>query len=104
MDQKFMNDEPKKMPDKKLPDHRRKPPAPSGKGWMWRYAIWFFLLWIVFMYFFRSFNEPERTEIAYTEFKRQIKHDNIQKVLVKGKEVSGTFKSYYLVTQDGDTT
>lgn len=97
---KYMKDEPKRFPE-----HERTPAPPAGRNWMWRYLIWFFLIWVVFMYFFRSFQQPERAEISYTEFKRQIKQDNIQEVMVKGQEVNGVFKTdYSIASQSGEDT
>lgn len=83
----------------KTPEHRKRLPIPrSGTGGFWRLIIWFFLLWMVFMYFYNSFNQSDRANISYTDFKKQVKSDNVKGIVVKGQEVSGTFKNNYLVT------
>lgn len=86
-----------KKPDN-IPDFRNKRPAPTGAIKIWRYVLWFFLLWIAFTYIFRTFNHTDRANLSYTEFKQQIKKENVKTVTIKGSDVKGSFMNPYIVT------
>ncbi len=102
-------DENKKRQGSSLSGQRppgRPPQMPSMGTGVWKYILWFVVIWLVFSYLFRSFDTPNRVEISYTKFKQQIKQGNVTEVTFKGNEIDGEFKSKYRVINKSkkDTT
>ncbi len=60
-----------------------------------RYLIWFFLLLAVVLYFSRTFMMPEQVTISYTEFKNQVRAENVTEVTFRGDRIRGEFRSEY---------
>lgn len=87
---------------KRKPGLRKRLLAPGSGIGIWRFFIWLFLFWLVFMYFFRSFNQPKRVDIPYSQFRKQIESDNIQEIVVKGKDIKGTFRNQFLIPENSD--
>jgi len=73
--------------------------TPQGNK-IWRYLIWFLLLYLVFSYFFGIYSKKDRIEISYTEFKKQVEKGNVEKILVKGEEITGKFTNNYKVQKE----
>jgi ATP-dependent Zn protease len=76
--------------------------SPGGRNWGWRVFIVFALLWIIITYFFRQV-EIDTTELSYTQFKQNIYNQKIQEVIIKGKNVTGKFKTPYKKIIDSET-
>ncbi|MEJ2633854.1 MAG: ATP-dependent zinc metalloprotease FtsH [Calditrichia bacterium] len=102
-----MNENNNNMP--RRPPQKRKAPG-SGSPFqgtsMWKYIIWFILLWVIFSFFFRGFGTQQSTKISYTKFKQEVKKGNVSEVTFQGDEITGKFKNKYMVvTNSGkDTT
>ncbi len=75
--------------------------VPPGQGaGIFRYIIFFFLLWLVISFLFRRFSDENRTKISYTTFKQQVTKDNVDKITMKGKTIKGKFHNKFLVTSN----
>jgi len=68
------------------------------------------LLWVLFAfaliyYAFNMFGQRNSTAISYSEFKHQVKQDNVSEITVKGDEISGSFLQKYVKPSQagGDT-
>jgi len=94
MDNKPQNSQQRKDGQQK----RQDVPPPSLSAF--RYLIWFFLLFAVMLYFSRSFIIPEYIDISYTEFKNQVKAENVEKVTFRGERIRGEFRDEYTSPED----
>jgi len=74
---------------------QRQDVPPPGLSVM-RYLIWFFLVLIIILYFSRTFLTPEKIDISYTEFKEQIRNENVAEVTFRGDQVRGEFREEYI--------
>jgi cell division protease FtsH len=79
------------------------PRRPAG---IWKYIIFFLLLWIVFSYLMNTSRSKKRTNLPYSTFKQQVEAGKINKVMFKGNEIQGEFVHQYQVidTTKHDTT
>lgn len=88
----------RQIPNGKFGGRNRPPNRPS----FWRYLIWMLLIWVVATYFFQQFSHEDRATLSYTEFKKQVKGENVTEVVFKGNQINGKFKNkYQVVSQDG---
>ncbi len=91
----------------KIPTNNYKPKMPVNKTPnIWRYMIAFIILWFVFTYLFGFFGSPPSIDMAYSNFKDQVKKDNVKTVTMKGDKISGEFVNKYIKTENSgkDTT
>lgn len=75
----------------------------SPFGW-WKYLLFFFVFWLIFSYFFRGWDTPNRADISYTEFKQQVKNGNVETITVQGEKIIGKFNEAYTASKDKDTS
>ncbi|MGB5261010.1 MAG: ATP-dependent zinc metalloprotease FtsH [Gammaproteobacteria bacterium] len=70
--------------------------GPSGNPWqtplpLWRYVVWFLLLLAFSWYWFGVSQQPQRLELAYTDFKERVRADEVASVTFRGQLVVGEF-------------
>ncbi len=82
------------------PEHPQKSDQPR-RNWFWGYLIWFLILWVVFSYITRMGGTGSSSEISYSEFKNQVRAQNVSAVKMKGQEITGTFDEPF---RPGDST
>ena len=92
MDNNSQNSHKKQEQQQKQQRQEVPPQGPSNI----RYLIWFFLMLAIVLYFSRTFITPDRIDISYTEFKQQIKDQNIAEVTIRGDRVRGEFREEYI--------
>jgi len=74
------------QPHKPNPPINENPPA-------WRYYLLWLLIFAPFLVFWLSFDRDHGVErISYTQFKQAVRQDRVAEVMIKGQEVSGTYK------------
>ncbi len=66
---------------------------------LWKYIIFFILLWFGISYLSRFFSEKS-VELPYSQFKQQVLNENVKKVVIQGEEINGDFKSTYVSGKD----
>lgn len=89
-----MDTMPPKQQQRKNQQQKRQdvpPTAPSS----FKYLIWFVLIVALLLYFSRSFIAPEQIDISYTEFKNQVKAENVKEVTFRGDRITGEFFEEY---------
>ncbi len=94
-----MNDKEKMNEEKNFQNLNqfRQPRKPFS---LWKYIIVFFAAWFIFSYTFQWYGNESRVNISYSEFRNQVKKNNVDEVLIKGQEVTGKFNKEYLdITQ-----
>lgn len=74
--------------------HQRQEVPPPGQSAI-RYLIWLLLVLIIILYFSRIIITPDRIDISYTEFKEQIRNENVSEVTFRGQKVDGEFVEEY---------
>lgn len=89
-------------------NHHSRPQPPAKKNGkndpfskipsLWPFVFWLIAGWLIITLIFPDNSGEKRTIISYTEFKLQIKAANVTDVTFKGNEISGQFKSQYIVT------
>ncbi|MFZ0391062.1 MAG: ATP-dependent zinc metalloprotease FtsH [Calditrichia bacterium] len=90
---------------KKYPGPPPEQPA-GGNPSLWRYFLIFLLVWWGLSYVLKIMSGPETVEISYTQFKQQVRNDNVKEVVVQGSEVKGQFRTAFVDTAaaEKDTT
>ncbi len=84
--------------DKK--QQRRSPYMPPGQGMgIWRIVLIVLLLWLLISYLMQPFVKTDQTEISYSEFKQQVRKQNVVSVTFEGQKINGEFKGKYLVVE-----
>jgi cell division protease FtsH len=58
-----------------------------------RYTIWLLVVAILVVYWIGFDQAPQRKGISYTEFKQAVRQGKISEVILKGQQISGTFKT-----------
>ena len=93
---------PKDLLNKKTPQNPGNRP-PKGLS-VWKYIFWFILIWVVISTLNQVFVAPEDASISYSEFKNQVRADNIGSVTLKANKIKGEFRrAYSTVSARGDT-
>jgi cell division protease FtsH len=59
----------------------------------WQRILLYGMLAFVVLSFFFPFQDENRVDISYTEFKREVKEGNVSEVTVKGSGIRGKFKN-----------
>ncbi|WP_445355938.1 ATP-dependent zinc metalloprotease FtsH [Microbulbifer sp. EKSA008] len=84
--------------ERKLPQGESSSP-PSGKpvpqgplNWL-QYFLWIFLLILTVQYCTNGQLSGKRTELAYSDFKKEVAEGKVASVVIEGDRVSGTFKT-----------
>ena len=85
--------------EKKTSNRYYTPGTPNGAGNIWKYIIFFLLVWFVISYVNSAFSVAS-IKLPYSEFKGQIKKDNVKSIVIQGNEISGDFKSAYISQED----
>ncbi len=76
----------------------------TGLEW-WKIIIAFFLIWMIYSYFMKSFEGPPRINIPYSKFKQEVSDKNVAEITMQGNNISGKFQNKFLmVYKIGDTT
>jgi cell division protease FtsH len=68
-----------------------------------RYLVWLLLLFLLMFYFSRVFLSPDHIDISYTEFKAQVRSQNVEEITIRGDKITGEFLDDY-TPYDTDTT
>lgn len=77
---------------------RNSPGAPS----FWRLFLWVLLIWLAASFFLRDRTPTDKTTISYTEFKQQLRDENVAEVTFKGNQINGKFREdYRVISPDG---
>lgn len=88
-----MNDKNKedkiKKKDKKKSQNGYRPPGIS-------IAIWIFILLFLLFYFGGTLLTWDQADITYTEFKEQLREENVEKITVRGERIRGEFREAYI--------
>ncbi len=71
----------------------QQPPKTSGGGA--RTWIWIIIAAAVTYYLFTTFNAADRVDLAYTQFKEQVRQGNVEAVVIEGKRIRGQFAETY---------
>ena len=76
----------------------------TGLEW-WKIIIAFFLIWMIYSYFMKSFEGPPRINIPYSQFKQEVSDKNVAEITIQGDKISGKFQNkFIMVYKIGDTT
>jgi len=78
-------------------ENPERPKASEPKISIWRFLLWGVILTVLFSYFFSSINTGGQIELAYSEFKEQLRSGNITEVFFKGTQIQGKFKDGYRI-------
>lgn len=89
MDKKPLNQQQRKN------DQQKRQDAPPPVSSSFRYLIWFIILFAVLLYFSRTLIVPDQIDISYSEFKNQIKAENVKEVTFRGDRITGEFLEEY---------
>ena len=76
----------------------------NGMNW-WTIILVLAVVWLIASYFFNSFEGEPRVNIAYSKLKKEVKDNNINRVLIQGDKINGSFKNKFIkVDKQGDST
>jgi cell division protease FtsH len=80
--------------------------GPTRNPWqtplpLWRYVVWFLLL-LVFSWYWFGVGQPQRLELAYTDFKERVRADEVASVTFRGQILVGELRG--AVPQEPDGT
>ncbi len=64
--------------------------------------LWFLLLWLLLIYFLVGRSYSDVRQIPYTQFKENLKGDNLSSIHVKGEEITGEFKKEVKIGEGED--
>ncbi|MBN2009956.1 ATP-dependent metallopeptidase FtsH/Yme1/Tma family protein [candidate division KSB1 bacterium] len=64
----------------------------------WGMVIWLMILFFIISSTLRYFKSPKSITLTYSEFKDQLKQNNIADVTIEGQKISGDFRNEYVTT------
>lgn len=65
-----------------------------------RILIWFILLFVILLYVSRTLVTPDQIAISYSEFKHQVREQNVEQITIRGDRVRGEFREAYSPTDE----
>ncbi|MBD3345275.1 MAG: ATP-dependent zinc metalloprotease FtsH [Chitinivibrionales bacterium] len=81
--------------DKKKKQNAFKQRQPQVMGGNVRTLLWIIIAATVAYYFYASYKEPNRIDMAYSAFKREIQEGNVDTITIENKHIRGQFKEPY---------
>ena len=61
-----------------------------------RYLIFLIIAWVAINYLFGFFGGNNSVQMPYSKFKNQVKKGNVESITIKGNDINGSFKNFYL--------
>jgi cell division protease FtsH len=82
-------------------DKKPKTQIPASQpGFHWKWVVWIVISIVVLTLLFRGYGTQKSAAISYSEFKRQVKQDNVSEITFKGQEIDGLFIKSYTVLNE----
>lgn len=60
------------------------------------YLIFLVIIWVAINYLFGYFGGGNSVNLAYSNFKNQVKKGNVEQLTIKGNDINGKFKNDYI--------